>query len=241
MNVQVEQFIRELNLSSTSQKILEERSLSFVDYSEFAIGFCPANSNHNFTLLNGRIVVPIYSVHDKFVAFGGRKVNDYSKDVKNFYQSSFGKLEGLEKFLKWKTSKWINTPYKKSDHLFNLNKAKKSIFEEGFCFIVEGFFDVIHLNKMGYKNCVALCGTALSEKHCELIFRYCNKVCFMLDGDESGKLAAYNSLRIARKNNLFASAVELRLNTDPDDLTKEELSFVYDQMKASSEEILVKI
>jgi hypothetical protein len=81
--------------------------------------------------------VPIYDVYGNHVAFSGRKIEHYSKDVKNFYQLRNGKLEGFQKFFKWKTSKWINSPYKKSDHLYNLNLAKRYIFDSGFCFIAE--------------------------------------------------------------------------------------------------------
>lgn len=241
MDSQVEQFTRELHLSSEAQKTLEERSFDEQDKKFFNLGVCPCTSSFSFDLLNGRLVVPIFDVNNFLVAFAGRRLDFYSTCVKNYFQQQSDKLNGLEKFVKWKSSKWINTPYKKADHLFNLNNAKKYIFDQNLCFVVEGYFDVMHLHKKGYKNCVALCGTSLSEKHCELLFRYCNRVVFILDGDDSGRAASYNSMKKARKNNLFASVVELPDKQDPDDLSDEQLNFIYNQVINSEEEMYIQL
>jgi DNA primase len=240
MNVQVEQFIRELDLSSESKMALKERSYN-IEHNYFHLGFCPPSSNFGFDFLNGRIVVPIYDVYGELVAFSGRKVEYYSNSVMNYYKYKYEDLQGLERFLKWKTSKWINTPYNKKEHLYNLNKSKKHIFEKNFCFVVEGFFDAIHLDSLGFKNVVALCGTALSERHCELLFRYCKHIVLILDGDEAGRIASQNSMYKARKNNLFAHVVEIADNKDPDNLLNEELEFIENQVMSSSEEMYIKL
>ena len=52
--------------------------------------------------------------------------------------------------------------YQKSSLLYNYSLVKKSRTEE--CYLVEGFFDVISLSKLGVENCVALLGTNLSEE-----------------------------------------------------------------------------
>ncbi|MEG7979312.1 MAG: toprim domain-containing protein [Mollicutes bacterium UO1] len=44
---------------------------------------------------------------------------------------------------------------------------KKSRAEE--CYLVEGFFDVISLNRRGVENCLALLGTNLSEEQIKLL------------------------------------------------------------------------
>jgi|APCry1669189440_1035222.scaffolds.fasta_scaffold02684_2 DNA primase len=241
MNAQVDQFIRELHLSSESKKFLEERCISLTDQKIFDIGFCPPSSGFSFDFLNGRVIVPIYDSYNNLVAFAGRKVEAYSNFVMNYYKYKYDDLQGLERFMKWKTSKWINTPYNKKDHLFNLNRAKKSIFNNNFCFIVEGYFDVIHLNNLGFDNVVALCGTALSERHCDLLFRYCKNIVLLFDGDQAGQTASYNSMLKARKNHLFTHVVELENNTDPDNLSTGELNFIKDQVTNTSEELYIKL
>jgi DNA primase len=241
MTIQVNQFCKEIRLSSSAITHLEERRISRDTIEYFKLGFCPANSNYSFDLLNGRLIVPIYDVYGNHVAFSGRKIEHYSKDVKNFYQLRNGKLEGFQKFFKWKTSKWINSPYKKSDHLYNLNLAKRYIFDSGFCFIVEGYFDVMQLYQMGYKNVVALCGTSLTDRQCELLFRYCNKLVFMFDGDESGKIATKKSVIKARGMNLYSNIVDLPIGLDPDQLNVDQLEFIKNQVLENDEELYIKL
>lgn len=241
MTPQVEQFTRELNLSNKTQTYLEKRFGSLVFVNEFNIGFCPASSSYGFDLINGRIIVPIYDVYNNLVAFAGRRMDDYSTDVKNYYKSNTNNFEALQKFLKWKASKWINTPYKKSDHLYNLNNAKKYIFESGFCYVVEGYFDVLHLYSLGIKNVVAICSTNLSDHHCELIYRYCNKIAIMLDGDSCGQIATEKATLRARSKGLFVYIIQLPINSDPDELNIDQLNFINEQIKQSEEELLIKI
>ena len=185
--------------------------------------------------------MPIYDVYGEHIAFAGRKLESYGTDVNKFYQSKTSKLQGLTKFLKWKTSKWINTPYRKADHLFNLNNAKKYIYELGFCVIVEGYYDVIRLWQLGFKNVVALCGTSLTDRQCELIYRYCDRILIMLDGDNAGKEATNKAIDKARKKNIFANVVDLPEDVDPDNLDKETLDIIYEEIMKSDEEVYIKI
>ena len=143
--------------------------------------------------------------------------------------------------MKWKVTKWVNTPYQKANHLFNLHRAKKSIFEKGYCIIVEGYFDVMRLSQLGFDNVVALSGTSLTETQCELIFRYCNKVLIMLDGDDAGKNATNKTMDRVRQNNIFANVVELPDNLDPDDLDEETMKIINSEITNSDEELYIKL
>ena len=241
MTNQIEQFKREYSLSLGAKAHIEERLFNVDIVNQFDIGFCPVCSNYSFDLINGRLIVPIYDVYGEFIAFAGRRLEYYGTNVKNYYQKETSLLNGLEKYLKWKTSKWINTPYKKSDHLFNLNNAKRTIFETGLCIIVEGYFDVMYLTQMGFKNVVALCGTSLTDRQCELIFRYCNKVLMILDGDDAGKNATVKAVYKARSKNLFANVVQLPDSTDPDQLDREILAKILDTVANTDEELYIKL
>lgn len=240
-NLQIKQFQRELSLSSISKQEILDRSFDDNDIDKFNIGLCPPTSSYCFDLLNGRIVIPIFDVYGNHIAFAGRKIDHYSTDVKDFFIYKYGKLDGLERFFKWKCSKWINTPYKKSDHLYNLNLAKKNAFDQDFCFMVEGYYDAIHMSKLGYENVVALCGVSLSDRQCELIYRYTKNLVIMLDGDQAGQLASYTSMMKARNNNLFSHVVQLPDGKDPDDLSNDVLQFIVKQINNTKEELLISI
>ena len=241
MTAQIEQFKRELNLSPDAMKHLEGRFFNASTIDVFNIGFCPPTSSYGFDLLNGRIIVPIYDAHDNYVGFAGRKIESYGPKVREFYEYKTSRLDSMHRFLKWKSTKWVNTPYKKSNHLYNLNLAKKYIYQLGFCFIVEGYFDVIRLYDLGIYNVVALCGTTLSHKQCELISRYCSKAVFMLDGDESGRIATEKYAARARNNNLYASIVNLPDSFDPDNLEKADLEAIKEKVMILNEEQYINI
>lgn len=241
MTAQIVQFQRELDLSSKAKAFLEERFCSARMLDVFQVGFCPPSSSYSFDLLNGRIIVPIFNTYGEHVAFAGRRMDAYSKQVMEYYQSKLGNYEAMQKFLKWKTSKWINTPYKKSNYLFNLDKAKRKIYEKNFCFLVEGYFDAMHLFKLGYENVVALCGTSLTDTQAELIYRYCDRCVIMLDGDDAGQTASTKSALKARNKNVFANIVKLPDGCDPDDLGTEQLDFVVETISSSEEEFFIEL
>jgi DNA primase len=241
MTAQTEQFSRELNLSSSALKYLEERFLTPEDVKNFNIGFCPSTSSYPFDFLNGRLIVPIFDAYGNEVAYAGRKLEAYGAQVKDFYQEKINSLDGLNRYMKWRQSKWINSPYKKSEHLFNLNKAKHKAYSLNFCFIVEGYFDAIHLAKMGHENVVAICGTSLTDRHCELLFRYCNNIVLMLDGDVAGQKATIKSVHKARQNMLFSHVVKMPDGLDPDQLTKEQLELIKKDVINSDEELYITL
>ncbi len=90
--------------------------------------------------------------------------------------------------------------------------------------LVEGYFDVIGLHEVGVKNAVAVCGTALTPEHVELLKRCdCREVVVLFDGDVAG-LAAPAKAAAA----LFPSGLSGRVavlpsdagKTDPDDFAR---------------------
>ena len=123
-----------------------------------------------------RIIFPVKSLNGSVFALGGRTLS----------KTSF--------------AKYINSPetefYKKGNNLFNLNNARNFKEMEEEVFVVEGYMDVISLNKFKIKNSVANLGTAMTEKQIELIWRFFKKPIICLDGDSSGQKAA---LRIAER------------------------------------------
>ena len=115
-----------------------------------------------------RIIIPIMNENGECVAIGARAVD---KDQTPKYLNSADSLI-----------------YNKSKILFGLDKAKDTIKLEDSVIIMEGYFDVISAQTHGLKNCVASCGTALTQEHVRLISKYTKsrKIYLSFDTDKAG-------------------------------------------------------
>jgi DNA primase len=138
----------------------------------------------------GRLMIPIREA-GRTVGFGGRL------------------LEGESE------AKYLNSPdtplYTKGGVLFALDKSRDAIRREGVALFVEGYFDAIGLHQAGVQTAVATCGTALTEKHLELVHRAgARELVFVFDGDAAGLRAAQRASEIAA-----AAAVPARVLVPP--------------------------
>jgi DNA primase len=151
-----------------------------------------------------RLLFPITALDGLVIGFGGRALGEE------------------------KGAKYINTPetllYKKSRVLYGLDLAREGIRRTRAAVLVEGYFDVIGLHQAGVKNAVAVCGTALTPEHVELLKRCdCREVTVLFDGDVAG-LAAPGKAAAA----LFPSGVSGKVallpaeggKIDPDDYAR---------------------
>jgi DNA primase len=117
-----------------------------------------------------RLMFPITGMDGQVIGFGGRALGEE------------------------KGAKYINTPetplYKKSKVLYGLDLAREAIRRTRQAVLVEGYFDVIGLHQAGVANAVAVCGTALTAEHVELLQRCdCREVTILFDGDSAGLAA----------------------------------------------------
>src|SRR5437870_11740525 len=138
----------------------------------------------------GRLTIPIRE-SGRIVGFGGRL------------------LEGQSE------AKYLNSPdtalYQKGHTLFALDRAREAIRREGVALFVEGYFDAIGLHQAGVQTAVATCGTALTEKHLDLVHRAgARELVFVFDGDAAGLRAAQRASEIAA-----AAAVPARVLVPP--------------------------
>ncbi|MGC3966321.1 MAG: toprim domain-containing protein [Pirellulales bacterium] len=78
---------------------------------------------------------------------------------------------------------------------------------------MEGYTDVAIAHQFGFRNAVAVLGTALGERHVKLLKRFADRVVLMLDGDEAGQRRTDEVLQL-----FVAENVDLRVLTLPDDL-----------------------
>jgi DNA primase len=141
-----------------------------------------------------RVMFPIFDVHGKVIAFGGRVLG-----------------EGQPKYLNSPETKLFD----KSRNLYGLNIARKS--RESFMIVVEGYMDVIALHQAGFDNAIASLGTAFTSGHGQLIKRYVDEVVIAFDGDGAGVNAALRSIPILKSAGLIVRVLNMETAKDPDE------------------------
>ncbi len=137
---------------------------------ESGVFFHDEKNNKLIDRFKNRLIFPIFDYNNKVIGFGGRALG--------------------QNYL----AKYINSPetefFKKGFNLYNLNNAKSENKQSGIIFVVEGYMDAISLYQAGFKNVVATLGTAMTESHLNLVWRYFNGPVVCFDGDRSGQNAA---------------------------------------------------
>jgi len=149
----------------------------------------------------GRVIFPVHGIAGKVIAFGARILTK-EKDQ----------------------PKYINSPeteiYHKSNVLYGMFQAKNAIRREDFCYLVEGYTDVISMHLADVDNVVASSGTALTEEQIKLIRRFTENVTVLFDGDAAGIKAAIRGIDLVLKGGLNVRIVLLPDAEDPDSYSK---------------------
>jgi DNA primase len=145
----------------------------------------------------GRLTIPIRE-SGRIVAFGGRL------------------LEGESE------AKYLNSPetplYHKGQILFALDRAREAVRREGVALFTEGYFDAIGLHQAGIATAVATCGTAMTERHLELVSRAgAKELVFIFDGDAAGIRAATRASELAAAAGVTARVLVPPDGEDPDE------------------------
>lgn len=115
-------------------------------------------------IMKNRIAIPIINNQKSIVAYCGRAVQD-GQTPKYLFPRNF----------------------KKSLHLFNIQSIKTALHQP--VFIVEGFFDCIHIVRVGL-NAIALMGSTISQQQLAMLKATRRYYILMLDGDETGRKAS---------------------------------------------------
>jgi DNA primase len=103
--------------------------------------------------------------------------------------------------------------------LNNYSIAKKSRAEE--CYLVEGFFDVISLTKLGIENCTALLGTNLSEEQIKLLINLKKRIILFLDSDKAGQEATINVTVKLLLQEVDCEIIRNSYSGDPDEICRQ--------------------
>ncbi|MFM7497133.1 MAG: DNA primase [Bacteroidota bacterium] len=165
-------------------------------------GLCSTHESRGlYDRFRGRVMFPIYHLNGKALGFGGRTLKTDRKEAK-----------------------YINSPetplYRKSETLFGLYQARKSMAQSGQAYLVEGYMDVISMHQAGITNVVASSGTALTQEQARLLKRFVGEVTLIYDGDAAGMKAALRGIDLLLENELNLRVVALPPDEDPDSLAK---------------------
>ena len=194
------------DIYSNARDYLKNRSLSKEEVKKFKIGYIEKNPNFFDELkkefsekilvesglfyldekkkiyverFRGRLIFPINNISGQPIALGGRIIE---------------KLDYL--------AKYINSPetpfFKKGSNLYNLDLARKLSNKLDHIYLVEGYMDVVGLNKNGIENVVANLGTSLTDRQILILNQFFDDIIICFDGDESG----YNAAVRAAENSI---------------------------------------
>lgn len=115
------------------------------------------------------------------------------------------------------TAKYVNSPetkiFEKSKILYNYHLAKNTAHHDGYVYLLEGFMDVMALEKAGMSSAVALMGTNLSGEQVSLLRRLNCEVRLCLDGDAAGQEGMMRMI-----GRLNKAALPFRIVSNPNDL-----------------------
>lgn len=156
---------------------------------------------HYYDRFRGRVIFPIHNLSGKPIAFGARILTQDKKQPK-----------------------YINSPetaiYHKSDVLYGIYQAKQAIRQEGNCYLVEGYTDVISMHMAGIENVVASSGTSLTASQIKLIKRFSDQVTVLYDGDDAGIKASLRGIDMLLEGGLNVKAVVFPTGEDPDSFAR---------------------
>ncbi len=109
-------------------------------------------------------------------------------------------------------AKYINTSetplFHKGSILYNYHNVLNEAKLKGYVYLVEGFMDVIALDKAGITSAVALMGTALTKEQIALLRKLNVEVRVCLDGDAAGMSAAIKISNDLTKENIHFRIVD---------------------------------
>ena len=215
---------------SSAREYLKKRGIGAETVSRFGIGLAPDSRNalrralaslgedklietgmlihpeeggkEPYDRFRGRLMIPIRDQRGRVIAFGGRILG-----------------EGEPKYL--------NSPdtplFDKGRTLYNIDRAGPASRQAKRLIVVEGYMDVIALDRAGIAEAVAPNGTAVTEAQLERMWRLDPAPILCFDGDSAGRKAAIRAAMRALPHigpERTLRFVELPAGQDPDDLVR---------------------
>lgn len=186
--------------SEKTIKFLKAKGYSNDDIIDAGVGL-EANGTI-YDRYNGRLVFPLFDTYNRIIGFSARKLPSSNDDAK-YVNTGETKL------------------FHKSNVLYNYYHAEKVSRKIGYCYVLEGFMDVLALVRSGIPNAIAIMGTALTIEHIELLKKLNCEIRFCFDNDRAGQEATIKNLKLLQKTQLKVKVVNLgNENKDADEILK---------------------
>ncbi len=164
-------------------------NIGFTDEIIVATGLGIKGENGVYDRFRGRIMFPVEDSSGRVIAYSARILPELDDG---------------------KSGKYINSPetelYHKSNILYGFSHAKSYIRKHDFSILVEGQFDVVMSHQSGFKNTVAVSGTAFSgdteqgdgiPTHLGLLSKLSTNMILALDNDDAGEKAQLRIIKDA--------------------------------------------
>jgi DNA primase len=153
------------------------------------------DSSSWYDAFRGRVLFPIFDLHQRIVGFGGRVIREGQPKYLNSPESSI---------------------YHKGEVLYGLPVARRYATEKDGVIIAEGYFDLLTLHQYGLKHSVATLGTALTPHHIRTLKRYTKNLMTVFDADPAGVQATLRSLPLFLEEEVAGKMIVLPEGEDPD-------------------------
>ncbi len=173
---------------------LQEKKVSLELAWELGLIF-PKKREGWYDAFRGRVLFPIFDLHQRVVGFGGRLIKEGEPKYLNSPESSL---------------------YHKGEILYGLQVAKGYIPEKDCVIIAEGYFDLLTLHQFGLKHSVATLGTALTSQHVHILKRYTKNLITVFDADEAGIQASLRAIPLFLEEEVVGKTILLPKGEDPD-------------------------
>lgn len=213
-------------------KYLTDRGMTIATIKAWRIGFAPDEWKSASTALVGKGFTPAMiekagltkksekNEHDHYDRFRSRimfPLTDTSGRVVGFSGRIFGNDA--------EAAKYLNSPetelFDKSSFLYGFDKAKFAIRKSDTTVLVEGQMDLIMSHQAGVDNAVAVSGTALTEKHVDMLKRFSHNLLLAFDADTAGQRASERATATALSKGLEVKVITIHGGKDPADLVKD--------------------
>jgi DNA primase len=226
VNEEATKFFEEnLNKSRNASEYLRRRGVSLKTQKDWRIGYAPdewralyeyllkknisekdlkdtglikLKEDKKYDTFRDRLMFPIQDVSANVIAFSGRALNPTDK-----------------------APKYLNSPdteiFNKSETLYGLDKASRTIRRTKYAVLVEGQFDLIMSQQIGVTNTVALSGTSVTKKHLQILSRFAKNILLAFDSDEAGIHSAYKTAVMGLEEGMDVKIAKLPKGKDPAD------------------------
>lgn len=158
------------------------------------VGIVKSKDGKRYDFFRDRIIFPIFDIQGHAIAISARIVD-----------------QGEPKYL--------NSPdtilFNKSETLYGLDKAKEGIRKFKYAILVEGQMDLLLCHQEGFNNTVATSGTALTDKHLQMLRRYTNNLMLLYDADKAGLNATVKAWSLALKYGFEVKTAVMPEGEDP--------------------------